>query len=573
MAEKNVQIKYKSGSTEHIIFPVTKIELVQGLPTELETVNNQLTNIASISVLDKRFGVKTDGSNTTVAFKAALDYAVANKLRVLVPPRTYVVAGLQIPSNSEIHFYTGAKIKLVADSPAWTRCFQINGVENVNITGLIEIDGNMSTITNGNEHMHGLFIYNSRNISVDKVYAHDCYGDNVSVSGEGDTGTAYSENITINNVRCFKAGRKNLVIEHVNNLSIPFADLDNTTGGTGGLGGNSLDVEPYNYTGEHKKFTVNLGRVVTRGTGNDFTAGTTVVNAEGCTVNINSLECHVLDLPTNDTMNSHGEKSAIFAYAVTLNISDFKAYLANTITNLGGGEYTKPANAFTCQHATRLNINHAEVYGGYAGANIARIDLGNELDYPIVKIDTFKVNCPDSTGVMINRCDFIVGNYIVNALKNSAIATDTVSSNVVKVNYIEVNDSCTNYLIHLSTGTPVSNASFVFENIKIKDTRTTKLLSVLASDSASLMNIVKIGTVEGQIPLFQFLGALDPSTADMALRTLNSSILGSMVYVFVSPEGKVTANKGTIAINKSGSAGSIFYLKETDNSKTGWRAL
>lgn len=573
MAEKNVQIKFNTGKSVDEIFPVTKIELVQGLPAKLDSVNDQLADIASISVLDKRFNVKTDGTNTTIAFKAVLDYAVANKLRVLVPPSTYMIASLEVPANSEIHFYTGAKMKLVANSPAWTRCFQISGVENVNITGLLEIDGNMNSILNGNEHMHGLFIYNSKNISVDKVYAHDCYGDNVSISGDSYIGTAYSENVTINNVRCFRAGRKNLVIEHVNNLSILFADLDNTTGGTGGLGGNSLDVEPFNYTGENKKFTTNLGRVVTRGTGNDFTAGTTVVNAEGCTVNINSLECHVVDLPTNDTMNSHGEKSAIFAYAVTLNINHFKAFLANTITDLGGGVFTNAASAFKCQHATRINISHAEVYGGYAGAYIGMMDLGNEIDYPIVKIDTFKVNCPDSLGVIVNRCDFIVGNYIINALKNSAIATDTVSTNIIKVNYFEVNDSCTTYLIHLSTGTAVSNASFVFENIKIKDTRTTKLLSVIASDSSAIMNIVKVGAVEGSIPLFLFLGALDPSTADMALKTLNSSILGSVVYVFADPEGKVTADKGTLAINKSGEAGGIFYLKETDSAKTGWRAL
>lgn len=541
-----------------------------GLTNAMDLVTS---DTSTISVLDARFGVKYDGTNTTTQFKTALDYAVANKLRVVVPPFTYTVASLEFPSNLEIDFIVGSIMKLVPNSPANTRCIRITGVQNVNVTGTIEIDGSKDSITMGNEHMHGLFIYNARNISLENVYSHDCYGDNISITGGGDTDGDFSENIYMNNIRCFRAGRKNLVIEHVNQLTINSANLDNTTGGSGNLGGNSIDVEPFNYTGQNNKFFVNLGNVITKGTGNDFSCGTSMIEAEGYTVNINNLESYVLDLPNDDMINSSGEKTALFCYGITLNINNFKAYLANTITNLGGGKFTNPARAIKCQHSSIINITNAEIYGGVEDKSVINLEVGTEAK-PIVTIDNLKLVSPKCFGIKIERSDLYIGRYYAEGLKENIIYCDTVSDNTIIIESLSTVNCGTNYLIRLSSGTTVSNASFIFENIKIIDIRLTKAVYLFASDNANVINRVSIGNLVGvdNNRILAFLGALSASS-DFSIKSLNSSPLGSLVYVFTNPQGKVTAGSGTIAIYRGGAARNIMFIKETDGTKLGWRAL
>ncbi|MGE8078367.1 hypothetical protein [Peribacillus loiseleuriae] len=541
------------------------------IEAKVEYVVRQLVDIATISVLDAKFNVKTDGTDTTLAFKEVLDYAVANKLRVLVPPATYTVAGLEFPSNLEIHFYIGAKLKLVPDSPAWTRCVRILS-ENVYVTGLLEVDGNMDSIKSGNEHMHGLFIYNARNVFIENVYSHDCYGDNVCLSGGSDNDGDYSENVNINNIKAIRAGRKNLVIEHIDNLNIQVADLDNSTGGIDGKGSNSLDVEPFNYTGTKKKFTVNLGNVKTKGCGNDFSAGTTLARAEGFVINIDNMECNVLDLPTDDTLNGGGWKTAIFSYAITLNINHLVTYLASTKTNIGSGIFTKATRAIWIQHGAIININNMKVYGGCNSEYVIRLELGD--DAPSVTINNLLLACPISYGIKNERANLFVGKFKIKSLLNRAIYGDTLSNNIIKIGMLDIENSCTTSVFEMSSGTTVTTASINLENVRIVDTRQTKLTHFLRSSDKNVLNSLKLGaiTLPQGVNLLAMEGALT-SDSNFSIKSLNNSIMGSIVYVFKNPEGIVTADRGTIAINKSGSKGSIFYLKETDGINTGWKAL
>lgn len=448
----------------------------------------------SISILDKRFKVKTNGTDTTVAFESALKYAVTNGFKIIVPSSEYTVAGLNFPSNLNIHFSEGAKLILTPNSPADTRCVNISRVKNIRVSGALEIDGNMSTIKSGSEHMHGLFIYNVKDITIDKVYAYNCYGDNVSISGGSDNPGDYSENVNIGSIKAIKAGRKNLVIEHVDNLRISFAELDNSQGGQDGLGGNSLDIEPFEYTGNKKSFTIYLGKIITKGTGNDFTAGTTVKKAEGYVVNIEDMECTVLDLKTNDTSNASRWKSAIYSYAITLNIKKIVVHLANTRSNLSKDKLTEPTRALYIQHGAIININDMKVYGGCDSAPIIRIELG--YDQPTVTINDLLLDCPISYGIKNERANLFIGNLRVQNLKDRVLYCDTMSNNTINIKYLYVENSCSNYIIYLSSGTPITTASIALDYVNIIDTRKIKVKYFQRIDNNEILKAIKLGTVK-----------------------------------------------------------------------------
>lgn len=459
----------------------------------LPTSQLSLENPQTISILDKRFNIKTDGTDVTVTFKKALNYAVTNGLKVLVPKSNYTVAGLDLPSNLNIHFAEGSKMILTPNSPADTRCIRISRVNNIRITGLLEIDGNKDTIKNGSEHMHGLFIYNVRDITIDNVYSHDCYGDNVSISGGSDNPGDFSENVTINNLKALRAGRKNLVIEHVDNLNIPFADLDNSTGGVDGNGGNCLDVEPFEYSGTKKKFTINLGNVKTRGAGNDFSAGTTLKEAQGFVVNIDNMECSILDLKTNDILNASRWKSAIYSYAITLNIKKLVIHLASTRTALSKGKYTEPTSALYIQHGATINIDDMKVYGGCDNSPVIRLELG--YAQPTITINKLLLDCPLSYGIKNERANMFIGNLEVKSLKDQVLYCDTMSNNAIKIDSLNVKNSCLNNIIYLSSGTTITSARVIIENAIIIDTRTIKVKNFLRLENKTIMNTIKLGNI------------------------------------------------------------------------------
>ena len=307
------------------------------------------------------------GNIVSVPLYNAFNIANSLKLITYIPKGTYIVKSAEIepntsnpestyaliiPENSEVYFEKGSVIKLVDDAVAWSRV--VSPDSNVIIHGELTIDGNCSEVTSGNEHMAGLFIYNKDNISIDYVHSYNCYGDNVQISGNEDG----HSNIFINEMKCEKAGRKNLVFESGHNVHIVNAILDNTTGNSGNSweGGNSLDIEPFSssYT---KDLTID--RIETFGTGNDFTAGTTQQAANSCIVNFNTFIQHGGELLSYSL--SCNIENLIF-YNAKLNLS----YSANfNIKNMICYDQDKQTLviAATTSGTPILNIETLKVYG------------------------------------------------------------------------------------------------------------------------------------------------------------------------------------------------------------------
>lgn len=534
----------------------------------------KIDGMQTINVLDSLFQVVHDGSDTTEQLHDVFQYAVENNLRVIVPNNTFSVENLTFPSGLQIHFQAGSMLKLIDDPAADSKVITCSSKNEIKVTGMLNIDGNFQNVFNQTEHMHGLFIYNSHDIFIENLYAHNCYGDNLSVTGGSNAKGDYSTNIRIGNMRGFKAGRKNLVIEHVDQLNIEVVSLDNTTGGYDERGGNCIDCEPFAMREDGEFLTNRLGQVKTVGTGNDFSAGTAVATAEKFVLNIDSIDIEVLDLPTTDTLNSHAEKCAFFCYGITINCRYAKIRLATTNEDTPEAAETLPAHFFRVQHATRLNFGKVEVYGGVSGETIARMDSGDEDNYPIVNIEDITLNTPNCSGFYNNRSALFIEKASVRGLGGTLLSTDLINFNTIRIVDLEVINSCETSLFRFASGVPVTGASILFDHIKIIDDREEKLQYIMSIDNSEIANVVRVGkcTTDIDIEMVNFQGSLWYDS-DFAISTINDQKQGGLVQIYTNPEGIITANQGTIAINKRGADGSTLFVKETGNGNTGWTAL
>ncbi|AUN14534.1 MAG: hypothetical protein KIB00_11365 [Paeniclostridium sordellii] len=331
----------------------------------------------------------TGSKDVTEELELAMDKAVKNNKLLILSKGTYLVSGLEVPSNLKLNCLPGSKFKLVDNADKGTRCFSIASVSNVSIFGDLTVDGNQSNQHNKNEHMHGVFIYNSNNIYIDKINSYNAVGDNVSISGKDDSPNNYSYDIQINQINAKKAGRKNLVLEHVSNLNIDFAYLDNIEGGEDGNGGNSLDVEPFDFHGKIKmENTINY--LYTVGCGNDFTAGTDEISNKYI-VNINTFISKVFDLPCLVDANNQYNKSAIFSYGIVLNIDKMFVSLATTNSRLKDDTYTTAPNVINASHKATITINSLIVTGGVDN-NPIFITSNGYTHSPDIKIHQLMIN-------------------------------------------------------------------------------------------------------------------------------------------------------------------------------------
>ncbi|CEP50677.1 Uncharacterised protein [[Clostridium] sordellii] len=331
----------------------------------------------------------TGSKDVTEELELAMDKAVKNNKLLILSKGTYLVSGLEVPSKLKLNCLPGSKFKLVDNADKGTRCFSIASVSNVSIFGDLTVDGNQSNQHNKNEHMHGVFIYNSNNIYIDKINSYNAVGDNVSISGKDDSPNNYSYDIQINQINAKKAGRKNLVLEHVSNLNIDFAYLDNIEGGEDGNGGNSLDVEPFDFHGKIKmKNTINY--LYTVGCGNDFTAGTDEISNKYI-VNINTFISKVFDLPCLVDANNQYNKSAIFSYGIVLNIDKMFVSLATTNSRLKDDTYTTAPNVINACHKATITINSLIVTGGVDN-NPIFITSNGYTHSPDIKIYQLMIN-------------------------------------------------------------------------------------------------------------------------------------------------------------------------------------
>lgn len=179
--------------------------------------SNQVNRTSGSNVKD--YGAKGDGiTDDTVSFQNTIDAVAMNGGGdVYIPSGTYILKPIYVKSNVNLigERRDTVKIKLIDRAPDWSRTVNVENAENVKIQN-ITFDGNYKRNKTGNEHMHNIFIYDSKNIVIDNNRLMNAVGDGVSVSGSKKT----SKYITISNNLIEDSHRSNIVIEQANHLKI-----------------------------------------------------------------------------------------------------------------------------------------------------------------------------------------------------------------------------------------------------------------------------------------------------------------------------------------------------------------
>ncbi|TKH00650.1 hypothetical protein FC682_24020 [Peribacillus simplex] len=507
-----------------------------------------------INILSLGLGIKQDGTNTSLSLYNALKYCKDNNFSAFIPKGVYTVGPLilkdetnwkcvPIPDGLTLYIETGAVFKLVNDAAAWSRII-VPG-NNVTIHGELRIDGSAETITAGNEHMAGLFIYDKRNINIDTVISENCYGDNVQITGGS---SSYSDAINIDCLRCRKAGRKNLVFEAANGIHIKNAYLDNNEGNSlkEWSGGGCLDVEPFSM-GENT-FHNRIDYLETLNN-NEFTAGTTAEEAGKYRLDIGTLV---------------QRGGSFLSYAMTISIDN--AYFGENFTKIdmmygadiiiGRAHFKKPLDAvivtqYSSGNQPRLLINNMFIEGDptIIPVNPAIYWRGSSLFIGKIRVDNYnnKVIWSQYTGEDLSRgSDFSIGELVSN---DSGLP----GSSLIYLDYYSSRGSCG------------------IEHLIVRDSRDTKLNKIIEYSDSIAMNDFKVsklhnpdilpiyGTEYGNFNAYHKLAGIDNST--------------SIVMVDVNPEGKITLPKGSVAIRTNAFNEPAIYLKETDTGNVGWIPL
>jgi len=502
---------------------------------------------------------KTDD---TVKIQNAIDTATAEGKTVYFPAKTYLVSPkkaressssdwwcLRIPSNAKLYFQPGAVLRLMNNAPEWTRVLVLNNVSDVQIQGLVEIDGRCSTVKAGNEHMAGIFLYSANNVSIEAAYSHDAYGDNIFVGG---TEAAPSTNIDIGTFRGVTAGRKNFVIHYVDKLHVQTAILDNSRGGAPNFkGANSLDLEPDNYTGRNT-FSQRFDYLSTYGTGNDFTVGMTRDFAEKWVLDVGTFD--VKTIGASSTVD--GNSPAMQMYAVTLRVSELTIRTLDNLSNIG----------VQMLYGGVLEASTAFIEGGIGMALDLRASAGEK---PSVSIKSLTVSRPLGGGITAWGADVHIGRYETQQLKDQAINIYATAPHIVKINEMQCVDSSSNQVILVSTYN--TNKSVLdIDTITVTDNRSSKAKRIFEFTTETAMDGTRVGSINNPQNIAEW-GTTSGNFKER-LRLGGGTNLAAVYLCKDTPEGNVTAPVGSLALRTDGSSGAL-YVKETGTGKTGWSAL
>ena len=202
------------------------------------SMNRQGDKPSSSSV--KGYGAKGDGiTDDTRSFQKAIDTIASNGGGdVYVPAGTYILEPIFVKSNvnliGEDRDTVTLKLSNSANDQRQTRLVNLSEVKNVQIKNLT-LDGNYEKHTDGTEHMHTIFIWDSNHIVVDHNRPQNAVGDGISVTGS----TKASNQITLSNNLIIDNHRSNIVVEQVNHIKI----FNNTSSST--VGRPALHFEPW----------------------------------------------------------------------------------------------------------------------------------------------------------------------------------------------------------------------------------------------------------------------------------------------------------------------------------------
>jgi hypothetical protein len=482
----------------------------------------------------------------------------------------YPTYALNVTSGSRWIFTTKGSIKQANGSQAWMRTVVMAGKTNIKIWGELNVDANIENLGSvTNEHQHGIMIYNSKKVFVQSVFSRGARGDNLLIGGDDEI--TFSDEIVIGNVRCEKAGRKNLTFSMAN-VQMGDVWLDNSSGGAGAYAGgvpdttdkHCIDVEPD--VTSTKLFTISMGNIKTYGLGNDITAGTTPDNAKNYVINCNSW--------VHQQSGSSSFVQAFQCNAITFNCSGtFEirdcAGIDNSVEIAYAANFTAGSIKITGASATAGGAL-AYWHGSLADTNTPRITsksitiensagVGVDGRSAHVNAGVFAVRCPNGYGIVASESVGTVantGSWTINHLDIKDTGIPTTGGAIRTGNF------------------GLSGISFECNKVTHIDTRGTKVGFTFQPATNNSRNIRVSNIISpNSIPLFDW-----STSADKYYRVsgqTSTAVAGASPGVFVcqgTPEGMVLAAIGSTAMRIDGGAGTSFYVKQAGVSNTGWVA-
>lgn len=532
-----------------------KIENGAVTAIKLDPETNGFVNVRSYGAVGN--GIKDD----TVAIQNAIVAGTASRLGVFFPAGVYKVSSarmrnpasvdwwcVRVPSESNLLFEPGAKLVLAPNPPSDTRVLVISNASNITLSGLVEIDGSASTVkTSVNDQLHGLFIYSARNILIESVYAHDCYGDNIFIGG---TEVNPSVNVQIGYARCETAGRKNFVIHFVDQLHVNSAVLNNTRGGAPNFNGaNSLDLEPDGSTGT-RSFYQRFDSLSTTGFGNDLSAGLTDAIAQLWTLDIGSLDMRVAGTTG----------PALLSYGLTLKISHLS--IQSTDHKAGYGLQTLYSQFIDIASARFTGIGGPAIYAAASGGGKPRLRIGS--------LEVYGSGSTLASGVRIDGGDLFIGTIDAQDLSGNVVYIFATESNTMATidNMIVRNSGSGQVVLVSSYGT--AQPSVRLSNVAVFDTRSAKVKRILEFETLVAMQGTSIGTLYNPYAIPEWWSTY--GNFKKALRLTGGTILPAVFLVEGTPEGVLSAPVGSLALRSDGTAQAALYVKESGTGNTGWKA-
>ncbi|MEK5280460.1 MULTISPECIES: glycosyl hydrolase family 28-related protein [Paenibacillus] len=523
---------------------------------KLDPETNGYVNVRSYGAVGN--GIKDD----TVAIQNAINAGNAKNKVVIFPPGVYKVSSghmrnpsvldwwcLRIPAKTNLSFEAGSKLVLAPNPPSDTRVLVILNASNITIAGTLEIDGSASTVkTAVNDQLHGLFISSSQNITIESVYSHDCYGDNIFVGG---TEEIPSVNVHIGYARCETAGRKNFVVHFVDQLHVNRAVLNNSRGGAPGFtGANSLDLEPDVFKGT-RSFYQRFDSLTTIGFGNDLSAGLTDAIARLWTLDIGSLDMRV----------SGSVSPALLSYGLTLKINHLA--IRSTDHKANFGLQTIYSQFIDIASAKFDGIGGPAIYAAFnAAGGKPRLHIGS--------LGMYGSGSTLASGVRIDGGDLYVGTMDAQDLTGSTLHLFTTESDVMAtVDNMIVRNSGTNQVVLVSSY-GAAKPSLRLNNVAVFDTRAVKVKRILEFETLIGMQGTSLGTLYNPYSLPEWFSTY--GNFKRAIRLTGGAVLPAVFIVEGSPEGVVTAPVGSLAMRTDGTAQATLYVKESGSAASGWKA-
>lgn len=230
-----------STSTQGTADFITTISSING--TTLTLADNAITTISGATVTHD----ETSAIQSTMSAVSALGGGF-----VKVPGGVYKLSIstegnsiIQVPSNTKIEIDPNATIVLNGNSLDNFNIFNIEGKDNVVISGGTIIGDRSSHNGVTGEHGMGINIKSSSNITVKDVTIKNCWGDGVYVgaTNNGSTGEPGCTNVNMFNVKSINNRRNNCSITDLDGGKIIACDF-NEANGTAPQSG--LDIEPNN---------------------------------------------------------------------------------------------------------------------------------------------------------------------------------------------------------------------------------------------------------------------------------------------------------------------------------------